>query len=72
MSNNRDRQRSGKVGGVEMLKNKIALITGGGRGIGAGIAREMAAQGAVVIINYSHSEEAAKQFFAVMSRIVTA
>lgn len=44
-----------------MLKNKIALITGGGRGIGAGIAREMAAQGAVVIINYSHSEEAAKQ-----------
>lgn len=52
-----------------MLKDKIALITGGGKGIGAGIAKEMAAQGAVVIINYSHSEAAAKQ---VQSEIRTA
>ena len=44
-----------------MLKNKIVLITGGGKGIGAAIAREMASQGAVVIINYSHSEAAAKE-----------
>ena len=42
-----------------MLKDKIALVTGGGKGIGAAIAREMAAHGTVVIINYSHSEEAA-------------
>lgn len=32
------------------LTNKIALITGGGRGIGAGIARRMAALGAATII----------------------
>jgi 3-oxoacyl-[acyl-carrier protein] reductase len=32
------------------LPNKIALITGGGRGIGAGIARRMAALGATTII----------------------
>ena len=44
-----------------MLKGKIALITGGGKGIGAAIAKEMAAQGATVMINYSHSKEAAEQ-----------
>ena len=43
-----------------MLSGKVALITGGGKGIGAAIAKEMAVQGATVIINYSHSEEAAK------------
>lgn len=32
------------------LANKIALITGGGRGIGAGIARRMAQEGADVIL----------------------
>lgn len=32
------------------LKNKVALITGGGRGIGAAIARRMAALGATTII----------------------
>ena len=44
-----------------MLKEKVALITGGGKGIGAAIAKEMAAQGAIVIINYSHSKEAAEE-----------
>ena len=44
-----------------MLKEKVALITGGGKGIGAAIAKEMAAQGATVIINYSHSKEAAEE-----------
>ena len=44
-----------------MLKDKIVLITGGSKGIGAAIAREMASRGAAVIINYSHSEAAAKE-----------
>lgn len=36
----------------ERLKNQIAIITGANSGIGSGIAREMAAEGATVIINY--------------------
>ena len=41
------------------LKNKVALITGSNRGIGRGIALEMAGAGADVVINYnSHKDEA--------------
>ena len=44
-----------------MLKNKIALITGAGRGIGRAIAIALAKEGAEVVINYNGSEERAKQ-----------
>ncbi len=43
-----------------MLENKIALVTGGARGIGAEIVRTLCSYGATVIINYSSSEETAK------------
>ena len=46
---------------MKRLEGKIALVTGGGRGIGAAIARKLAEEGAAVIINYSHSEAAAKE-----------
>lgn len=39
-----------------MLKGKKILITGGSRGIGAGIARVLAAEGARVAITFSNSE----------------
>lgn len=35
-----------------MLNEKIAVITGASRGIGAAIAKKMAENGATVIINY--------------------
>ncbi len=43
------------------LSEKVALITGAGRGIGAAIAKELASCGAYVIINYSGNDEAAKE-----------
>jgi NAD(P)-dependent dehydrogenase (short-subunit alcohol dehydrogenase family) len=33
------------------LDGKIAAVTGGGRGIGGGVARTLAAQGAAVVVN---------------------
>ena len=44
-----------------MLKNKIVLITGAGRGIGRAIAIALAKEGAEVVINYNGSEERAKE-----------
>lgn len=41
------------------LAGKVALITGSGKGIGKGIALELAARGCNVVINYSKSADAA-------------
>lgn len=43
-----------------MLNEKIALVTGASRGIGAQIAKTLAAQGAMVITNYNGSEARAQ------------
>jgi 3-oxoacyl-[acyl-carrier protein] reductase len=41
------------------LDNKVAIVTGASKGIGAGIARHLAAEGAAVVVNYSSSKEGA-------------
>ncbi|PXY32374.1 SDR family NAD(P)-dependent oxidoreductase [Prauserella muralis] len=47
-----------------MLQDKVALITGGGRGIGAATARRLALQGADVAITYVSAPGAAKSVAA--------
>jgi len=43
-----------------LLAKKVALVTGASRGIGRGIALEMAREGADVVVNYTRSEQEAK------------
>lgn len=45
---------------MNRLENKIALVTGGSRGIGAGIVKRLAAEGATVAFTYASAGEAAK------------
>jgi 3-oxoacyl-[acyl-carrier protein] reductase len=42
---------------MSKLNNKVAVVTGASKGIGAGIAKQLAAAGATVVVNYLSSRE---------------
>jgi 3-oxoacyl-[acyl-carrier protein] reductase len=44
---------------MSKLKDKIAIVTGASKGIGASIAKHFAQEGAKVVVNYASSKEAA-------------
>jgi 3-oxoacyl-[acyl-carrier protein] reductase len=43
------------------LEGRVALVTGGGRGVGAGVSRVLASQGADIAINYHRDQAAAEE-----------
>ena len=44
---------------MSKLTDKVAVVTGASKGIGAGIAKGLAAAGASVVVNYASSKEGA-------------
>ena len=52
---------------MSKLANKVAVVTGASKGIGAGIARALAAEGAAVVVNYASSKEGADRVVAAIT-----
>ncbi len=50
------------------LRGKVAVVTGGGKGVGAAISRELAARGAYVVVNHFHSSGPAEDTVAAIRR----
>ncbi|MFZ3216084.1 MAG: glucose 1-dehydrogenase [Candidatus Acidiferrales bacterium] len=49
---------------MSKLQGKVAVVTGASKGIGASIAKHLAAEGASVVVNYSSSKEGADRVVA--------
>jgi 3-oxoacyl-[acyl-carrier protein] reductase len=50
------------------LKGKVAIVTGGSRGIGRAISQHLAAAGAAVIVNYAGNEAAARETIGLVEK----
>jgi 3-oxoacyl-[acyl-carrier protein] reductase len=49
---------------MKKLANKVAVVTGASKGIGAGIAKSLAAEGAAVVVNYASAKAGAEKVVA--------
>ena len=49
---------------MSKLQGKVAVVTGGSKGIGAGISKALAAEGASVVVNYASSKAGAEAVVA--------
>src|SRR3979411_577655 len=49
---------------MSKLKDKVAIVTGASKGIGASIAKHLAAEGAAVVVNYASSKAGADKVVA--------
>src|SRR2546425_7281277 len=53
---------------MSKLKDKVAIVTGASKGIGASIAKHLADEGAAVVVNYASSKEGADRVVAEITR----
>jgi 3-oxoacyl-[acyl-carrier protein] reductase len=53
---------------MSKLKGKVAVVTGASKGIGAGIAKALAAEGASVVVNYASSKAGADTVVAAITK----
>jgi len=53
---------------MKTLESKVAIVTGASKGIGASIARHLAAAGAAVVVNYASSKAGAERVVADITR----
>lgn len=52
-----------------VLEGKIAIVTGGGRGIGRAVVMRLVADGASVVINYANDDQAAREVVAEVTAV---